>query len=64
MVRNCDVVSHTISFEDTCLALVQDLVPNNADGQVLLLDFLGYENVSPYIFDKREAVKTLVSLSR
>lgn len=49
----------SISFEDRCLALLRDLAPNNAHGQALILDFLGYENVSPYIFNKREALNIL-----
>jgi hypothetical protein len=49
----------SISFEDRCLALLRDLAPNNADGQALILDFSGYENVSPYIFNKREALNIL-----
>jgi Protein of unknown function (DUF2958) len=49
----------SISFEDRCLALLRDLPSNTADGQALILDFEGYANVSPYIFNKREALSIL-----
>jgi hypothetical protein len=49
----------SISFEDRCLAVLRDLPPNNANRQALILDFLGYENISPYIFNKREALSIL-----
>lgn len=49
----------SISFEDRCRALPQGLQMPETDDHVLLLDFLGYENVAPYLFNRSEIINNL-----
>lgn len=45
------------SFEDRCVALPNDLPRTRATDHVILIDFSGYENVEPYLFNRRRMVE-------
>jgi hypothetical protein len=47
------------SFEDRCLALPASLPAAGADHRALVIDFAGYEDVAPYLFNRREMLVTL-----
>jgi hypothetical protein len=49
----------SISFEDRCLALIRDLPEATDSDLVLLIDFIGYENVAPYIFNRTRMLNDL-----
>src|SRR5436309_1425389 len=40
------------SFEERCLALCHSLPDSQPGDSVVLIDFLGYENVSPYLLHR------------
>jgi hypothetical protein len=42
----------SVSFEDRCLALIRDLPQARGGELVIVIDFAGYENVAPYIFNR------------
>jgi hypothetical protein len=47
------------SFEDRCLALPDRLAAASAEDRFLLLDFGGYEDVAPYVFNRARMIKVL-----
>jgi hypothetical protein len=47
------------SFEERCLALVEQLHEARLDERLLLIDFLGYENVSPYQYYRSRMIRQL-----
>ena len=54
---NCLLTS--ASFEERSLALATDLPEASDDDIVILLDFAGYEDVAPYLFNRLEIVRQL-----
>ena len=40
------------SFEERCLAILEDLSDRSPSQEVLVIDFLGYENVGPYLYNR------------
>lgn len=42
----------TASFEERCVALPNDLPPAEAADSAVVIDFSGYENVAPYLFNR------------
>lgn len=54
------VFINAISFEDRCLAVpMQVPMATASDNQFYTLDFVGYEDVAPYVFNKSEMLKHL-----
>jgi hypothetical protein len=49
----------SISFEDRCLALVRDLPKAESSDLAIVLDFVGYDNVGPYIFNRSKLLAGL-----
>ena len=50
------------SFEERSRAILNDLGPNSYDDAVLVIDFLGYENVGPYLYNRNRIMATLEKL--
>ena len=49
-----------VSFEERSRALVEGLPEGMEDEHVLVLDFLGYENIGPYLYNRTKILKNLV----
>ena len=47
------------SFEERSRAVLGDLVHSSSDDAVLVIDFLGYENVGPYLYYRNQIMSTL-----
>lgn len=47
------------SFEDRCRAMIDDIASNERDQRVLAFDFLGYEDVGPYLGNRAAIIQTL-----
>lgn len=47
------------SFEERCRAVLADVVERSPDDEVLVIDFLGYENVGPYLYNRNTILTEL-----
>ena len=52
----------SVSFEDRCLALADDLAETDRQGLVVVLDFGGYENVDPYLVNRARLAQRLTEI--
>lgn len=47
------------SFEERCVALPEQMPSAGSSDRVFLIDFTGYENVAPYLFNRARVLSTL-----
>lgn len=50
------------SFEERSRAILDDLVLRSYGDEVLVIDFLGYENVGPYLYNRNEIMSKLTEM--
>ena len=47
------------SFEERCRAVLRDLTERSSDKEILVIDFIGYENVGPYLYNRTTILREL-----
>lgn len=48
-----------VSFEERCRAVLGDVVERSPDEEILVIDFLGYENIGPYLYNRNTMLTEL-----